>query len=101
SIQSTHLIRVIQEAVNNALKHGAPSQIDILIYGNRENISFEVRDNGKGFGLSDCDNGNGIRNMRYRLSMLSGTLEVDSNLTGGTRISGSFPVERNVPEAPQ
>ncbi len=92
NIQSTHLIRVIQEAVNNTLKHAEASQIDILIISKDDCVGFEVRDNGIGFKSSACKNGNGIRNMRYRMERLGGSLCVESSEPKGTKVSGEFPV---------
>lgn len=92
NIQSTHLIRIVQEAVNNALKHGGATQIDILIYSNRDDVAFEIRDNGKGFDPDARDNGNGVRNMRYRLQKLDGEMEIESSPTAGTKVRGSFPL---------
>ncbi|MEQ8470364.1 MAG: tetratricopeptide repeat protein [Marinoscillum sp.] len=90
NIQSTHLIRVIQEAINNSLKHSKASQIEVLLYGNEHVISFEVRDNGAGFELTPHSDGNGIINMHYRMNKLGGTLEVKGNTETGTRICGTF-----------
>ena len=91
NIQSTHLIRLIQEAINNALKHSGCSQVDVLLYGNENNISFEVRDNGIGFDLSTKTDGNGILNMHYRMNKLGGQFNLETG-PRGTRISGSFSI---------
>ncbi len=91
NIQSTHLIRVIQEAVNNALKHSGATQVDVLIYSKFPLAGFEVRDNGVGFNAANGHDGNGIGNMRYRLEKLGGSFSVTSDAKG-TRVSGEFPV---------
>lgn len=95
NIQSTHLIRVIQEAINNALKHSGATQVDVLLYGNEHDISFEVRDNGTGFQQSAEGDGNGIVNMHYRMNKLGGTLQVKSNAETGTMIRGMFHLISN------
>ena len=91
NVQSTHLIRVVQEATNNALKHSSATQIDILLYSKQTEVGFEIRDNGGGFNEAG-QSGNGITNMHYRMNMLGGAITIET--TGrGTTVKGEFPIE--------
>jgi signal transduction histidine kinase len=83
-----HLYRIAQEAVNNALKHAAPSEIRIGLQCNDGALLIEVDDDGSGLhGIADGDDGIGLRVMRYRARLIGGNLEIGSPPAGGTRIS--------------
>jgi PAS domain S-box-containing protein len=84
---ATHLYRIAQEAVSNALKHGKASQITIRLEPAGARIRLTVLDNGGGFSQSaPARNGMGLRIMQYRAGMLGGTLTVERNPVGGTRV---------------
>jgi signal transduction histidine kinase len=81
-----HLHRIAQEAVNNALKHAAPSEIRIGLERRDGSIVLEVDDDGEGFDEATATDGIGLRVMRYRAKLIGGVLEVGSPPAGGTRI---------------
>jgi signal transduction histidine kinase len=82
-----HLYRIAQEAVNNALKHAAPSEIRISFERKDGALVLEVDDNGEGFHESTSPaTGIGLRVMRYRARLIDGDLETGSPPAGGTRI---------------
>ncbi|MFS8063973.1 MAG: sensor histidine kinase, partial [Luteimonas sp.] len=88
-----HLYRIAQEAVNNALKHAAPSEIRIGLEGRDGAFLLEVEDDGEGFEESALPNeGIGLRVMRYRARLIEGLLEIGSAPAGGTRISCRVPM---------
>jgi signal transduction histidine kinase len=92
-----HLYRIAQEAVNNALKHAAPSEIRIGLEQRDGWLVLEVDDDGEGFAESGLPNdGIGLRVMRYRVRLLGGVLEIDSAPAGGARVCCrvKFPHER-------
>lgn len=92
-IQTTHLFRTIQEAVNNACKHASADLILVNFEIRPENqLFFSVADNGTGFDMSAIRYGNGIKNMKYRMEELGGSLEIISVPGKGTVISGIFAV---------
>jgi signal transduction histidine kinase len=83
-----HLYRIAQEAVNNGLKHAAPSEIRIGLERRDGALLLEVEDDGPGFEESALPNeGIGLRVMRYRARLIDGLLEIGSAPAGGTRIS--------------
>ena len=91
---ATHLFRIAQESINNALKHSGAQSIE-LRYG-REGDSFfiEVLDDGTGIPPGeDRIEGVGLRSMRYRARMLNGRLTVAPRTPNGTRVRISCPLQ--------
>lgn len=83
-----HLYRIAQEAVNNALKHAAPSEIRISLEHKDGVLVIEVDDDGEGFDETATPaDGIGLRVMGYRARLIEGDLRIDSPPAGGTRIS--------------
>lgn len=78
------LYRVVQEAINNALKHSSCSEIKISISEFDEYIGLFISDNGVGFNIHSPFSGNGIRNMKERVKLVGGNFEITSNDTGTT-----------------
>jgi len=81
---------IYKEAINNIAKYAECQDVWITIYLSHNNITFEIKDNGKGFDLQRAVNGNGIYNMKKRAEMLRGKLTVASNIGEGTSINLSF-----------
>ncbi len=90
--QKTALYRIICEAVNNAIRHGNASRIDVCVKEERGTLITQIHDNGLGF---DCGQvspgGHGLRNMRTLTSLLSGHLTLESCPGAGTTICCSLP----------
>lgn len=83
----SELYRVIEEALNNTLKHSAASQVNVKIRGDKDFIEFEIIDNGKGADLENVGYGGmGLRNMRERIDAIGGKLELTTALGEGMRI---------------
>lgn len=73
------LYRIVQEEVNNILKHSRASKIDIQLLEKDNNILLEVSDNGKGFDLSKIKLGLGITNINNRAENFGGFAELSSS----------------------
>jgi len=88
------LYRVIQECVNNVMKHAQASQLDISIMKDKDGISASIEDNGKGFDTSSRQHfeGIGIKNILSRINYLRGTVEFDSSPGKGTLVAIHVPV---------
>lgn len=89
----TVLYRVVQECVNNVIKHSGANRLDISIIKDVEGISATIEDNGKGFDTSirtDFE-GIGLKNIRSRISYLKGTVEWDSAPGKGTVVTIFVP----------
>lgn len=90
---ASHLYRIAQEAVANALKHGHPRRIVIGLAHKRHRLVLEVTDDGSGFQIRPGDgDGLGLRVMRYRAGLFGGDLQVRSSPGQGTRITCSAPL---------
>ncbi len=83
---TTHLYRIAQEAVSNALRHGKATEVVIRYESNRKGSRLSITDNGRGIGEGEKGNGMGLRIMRYRAGIIGGRLSVESPATGGTRV---------------
>ncbi|TNE78836.1 MAG: tetratricopeptide repeat-containing sensor histidine kinase [Bacteroidetes bacterium] len=79
------IFRIIQEAVNNAIKHAEASEIHIEIKEEPEKLSLCIRDNGKGFDLEAASDGHGISSMKNRAAVIGAELSWKSE-PGETRI---------------
>jgi PAS domain S-box-containing protein len=91
-----YLYRIAQEAINNSVKHAQASEISISLSCNEKHILLEVKDNGKGFKFDKTHKfvGNGIYNMRERVNMMRGNIEIKSEPTKGTLVKVQIPIEK-------
>ena len=86
----THLYRIAQEAVSNAVRHGKACQVRIRLESSPSRTVLCVTDNGGGFADSGPKpNGMGLRIMRYRAGMIGGALSIDQGPGGGLVITCS------------
>jgi signal transduction histidine kinase len=93
------LYQVAQEGVSNALKHGAPRAMRIILATSERVVQLEIADDGNGFDPSETAQrpGMGLFALRERLSLVDGELDVVSQPGGGTRIVASVPLnDRNI-----
>jgi signal transduction histidine kinase len=90
----TVLYRVVQECVNNVIKHAAATTLDISLIKDKDGISATVEDNGSGFDTGDKHkvNGMGLKNIVTRIEYLKGTVEFDSTPGKGTLVALHVPV---------
>lgn len=89
-----YLFRIIQEAVNNILKHAKATEASIDIHQTNNSIILIIQDDGKGFNLQQ-DNlfqGNGLFNMRERTHLLGGEMILKSRPGGGTSLYFNLPL---------
>ena len=88
------LYRVLQESVNNVMKHAYASRLDISLIRDKDNISLTIEDNGKGFDTANPGiiKGMGLSNLRSRINFLNGKVELDSQVGKGTLVSVYIPV---------
>ena len=86
SLEGINLYRIIQEAVNNAIKYAQASSIKVLIEHSGQGFLVQIKDDGKGFDTTKAEMGNGLHNMKKRAREMGGTLTIHSNLGEGTAI---------------
>lgn len=90
---ATHLFRLAQEAVSNALKHGRAKLISIQLKADAGRIYLAVSDNGCGIPENQSKpRGMGLRIMQSRANMIGGTLSIERNVPTGTIVICSAPV---------
>lgn len=89
------LFRIVQEAIQNALKHASASQLRITIEEKEERYLISVSDNGKGFHMDAVTKSLGIANMQQRVQLLRGTLAVNTVPGKGTTITIQLPAIQN------
>jgi signal transduction histidine kinase len=86
------LFRIVQEVLNNALKHSKAKNIDIILQYFPTSFKLSVKDNGKGFDLENVSSktinssGAGLRNMQRRMELIGGKCTVKSVLGEGTGV---------------
>ena len=94
ALTATHLYRIAQEAVNNAVKHAGARHIDISLEADESRIHLCVVDDGRGL-AAGWKAGLGVRIMCYRAKLIDGLLVIDQATEGGTRVCCSFPIYQN------
>ena len=90
----TVLYRVIQECVNNVIKHAGANELDISLVKDTDGVSATIEDNGKGFNIADKTKfeGIGLKNILSRINYLKGIVEWDSAPGKGTVVAIHVPV---------
>ena len=86
SLQGMNLYRIIQEAINNAIKYSDAKHITIDFNCTEKQVKVNITDDGKGFDLNSTQMGNGINNMKKRALEIKGEVEILSQVNKGTTI---------------
>lgn len=86
------LFRIVQESLNNIVKHANASNINIILHFTDHALKLEVTDNGKGFNPEQHQQGNGLGNIAKRASLLNGHYGVRSCPGEGTSITIKIPL---------
>ena len=87
---ATHLFRIAQEAVSNAIRHGQATQIHIRLKPLGDQAELSVSDNGLGLPKKPKKSGMGLRIMHYRAGMIGAALRFESGRGQGTTLRCSF-----------
>ena len=86
------LYRVIQESVNNVVKHAQASELNIQLSKTTQFIEATIEDNGVGFDPKERDfEGIGLKNIRDRVAFLKGSVDISSQKGKGTLLAISIP----------
>jgi two-component system, NarL family, sensor histidine kinase DegS len=98
-----NIFRIIQEAINNAIKYSAAEQITVELRQSDQELSVIVSDNGKGFDTAlvdsrnmNIESGRGFFNMYERTEYLNGELMIDTQPEKGTTVVLKVPVRNAV-----
>jgi signal transduction histidine kinase len=94
SKQGINLFRVVQEAVNNAVKHSKSTEINIVLDEAENQLSMKIQDNGQGFNYEEKKKKSfGLTNLQNRTRELNGTFDLISN-DAGTSINITIPISK-------
>jgi two-component system NarL family sensor kinase len=91
------IYRMVQEILNNILKHAAATEISIFMGYTPSYFSLEITDNGKGFDQNEsssrniADAGSGLRNLQKRAALVGADLQINSRPGEGTHIMITLP----------
>ncbi|KMQ63882.1 hypothetical protein ACM40_03665 [Chryseobacterium sp. BLS98] len=84
------LFRIIQESINNILKHSRAKNVSIRLEDDPEILRIYISDNGKGFDTSKIQDGSGLKNMELRAKLIHAEFSIQSELTKGTQTSITY-----------
>ena len=98
----THLYRIAQEAVRNALRHAKAARVEIRLSGRQGGVGLTVEDDGVGLpDTGPAGGGLGLRIMAHRAAVIGATFAVEPAPTGGTTVTCLLPKDRAAgPAAP-
>ncbi|MCY1540896.1 Signal transduction histidine-protein kinase/phosphatase DegS [compost metagenome] len=87
------IYRIVQEVVNNMIRHSEANSIEINATLQSQKILFSIRDNGKGMDTESIKSSSGIgwKNIQARVNLLDGEMKVQSEQLTGTQIIISLP----------
>src|SRR5690606_37586759 len=95
-----NIFRIVQEAINNAIKYSGASKIEVLLHQNENDLIITVRDQGEGFDEKiveardvNIESGRGFFNMYERTEYINGSLEIKSAPGEGTTVRLSVPLQ--------
>lgn len=86
------LYRIIQELINNILKHASASRVDVNVYSVMNQVNVLVQDNGSGFDIQQKQNGHGMSNIRTRIEAVGGVIIFESTIGSGSSAILHLPV---------
>ena len=95
------LFRVLQEALQNAIKHSGSRQFQVSLKSGASEIELTVRDSGIGFETDEAIKGPGLglTSMHERLKLVNGQLSIDSKPQRGTTIQARVPLNPRMKSA--
>lgn len=86
SVKGMNIYRMVQEAINNALKYAHAKTIKVEFKNEKGKLHISINDDGQGFDLKTIQPGNGLNNMKKRAQELGTTLNILSKINEGTSI---------------
>ena len=94
---ATHLYRIVQESLNNAVKHAEASQINVSLKIEQDHGLLEIIDNGIGIPLNlEGSTGLGLNIMRHRCGLFDGEITINPFGKRGTKVCCRFPINHEV-----
>jgi PAS domain S-box-containing protein len=87
------LYRLVQEQINNIIKHASASKVVIELFHDESLIQLIIKDDGQGFDLFTVKKGHGLKNMRSRAELLNGTIEIITAPGKGCKLKVHIPYQ--------
>ncbi|MFB2772441.1 sensor histidine kinase [Pelatocladus sp. BLCC-F211] len=88
----TTIYRIVQESLTNICKYAQATEVEILVNTDFNNVLLVVRDNGKGFSLSQRKTGFGIQGIKERVTALQGNFNIETELGNGCKLTVELPL---------
>ena len=86
------LYRIVQEALNNIIKHAEAKEINLQLYYHKDHLDLSIQDDGIGFSEKHIKNKSGLLNMEKRAKMVNGDCTINSTQKIGTAILVKVPL---------
>jgi signal transduction histidine kinase len=86
-----NIYRIVQEQINNIVKHASSGKIDISVKARHNALHIEMKDNGKGFDVKKKREGIGLANMMNRIESFNGQMLIQSSLGQGCSVQIDIP----------
>jgi two-component system, NarL family, sensor kinase len=91
--QSIYIYRIVQEAINNIVKHSEATKILVDLIYSEHSVEISIQDNGIGFDAGIEKRGNGLMNMKDRAELIGATFNIDTSPGKGTKIMIRIPTK--------
>jgi signal transduction histidine kinase len=96
SLARRNLLLAFKEALNNSVRHAGPKVIQLRIYLANDSLIVEISDDGAGFRIQEArPGGKGLSNIRNRMELVKGPVQISSEPRKGTTVSLSLPLSRS------
>jgi signal transduction histidine kinase len=86
-----NIYRIVQEQINNIVKHASPGKIDISVKARHDALHIGIKDDGKGFDVKKKRRGIGLSNMMNRIESFNGRMLIESSLGRGCSVQIDIP----------
>ncbi|UII81626.1 7TM diverse intracellular signaling domain-containing protein [Flagellimonas sp. CMM7] len=90
---STHLFRIVQELLQNVIKHANASSVDIQLFGHNNSVTLSFEDDGQGIVQKNSSSGIGLKNIKSRVAQMNGQFLFDSVKDKGTSVLVIIPTK--------
>ena len=92
-IKKLMVYRILQEQLNNILKHSRAEHVEIELRQTEPNVYLRIEDDGMGFDASRIKSGLGFKNIRHRLELFNGNMHIESSPGEGCKIEAFFKAD--------
>ena len=91
--QKVSLFRIVQEALNNAMKHAKATTVIIHLTEKEDSMRLHITDDGIGFNPVSVKKGSGLKNIQNRVYLANGTISMESKPGAGCQIEINIPIK--------